>query len=499
MVLKLRPEDELPPHDLDAERAVLGSCIIYPELLTQLELTTADFFGEAHRAVWRELQYLAAEGLQVDEIHLRDRLREVGKLQLVTDDGLLGLTDGIPSKEPPADILRRLSRQRSLRSLGTQVAAAGVAGDFPAADTAIRAAKDAVDAATRPKAPLVEWRSTMDVFQPLPPVPWRVRGLQLCPGRPSVLAGYGSSAKTLSAQALALAVAAGEPAWGFFEAEPGAVRHLDYEQGWRATARRYQRLAYGHRLDPRSLSDRLHVAVFPQVFLDSPDAVDAYSKICDGVTLVLLDALRGATPTQDENDSRIRGCLDNLSRVSEKTGCMFLVIHHGRKSPAGGPGDHREGLRGSSGIFDAAGCVFTIQAGKTPSDPRLVHQAKTPAEAEGGPVEDFLLRVEDTPGPMGTAQGVRVLREAISQPDTIAANKAALDAHSYRLVDAVTRHPGKSREVVISMAGINKAIATTLLDELERIGVLRSEQGPRKARLMYPVGRSQRRPGDPPE
>lgn len=499
MVVKLHPEAELPPHDLDAERAVLGSCIIYPELLTQLELTTADFFGEVHRIVWRELQYLAAEGLPVDTLHLRDRLRELGKLQVVTEDGLLALTDGIPTREPPVDILRKLSRQRALRSLGGQVSAAGAAGDFSAADAALRAAKSAVDEATRPKVPLVEWRSTFDVFQPLPPVPWRVRGLQLCPGRPAVLAGYGSSAKTLSAQALALAVAAGEPAWGFFETHPGIVRHLDYEQGWRATARRYQRLAFGHRMDTGMFGDRLQVAVFPQVFLDSVDAVDAYAKICDGVSLVLLDALRGATPTQDENDSRIRSCIDNLSRVSEKTGCMFLVIHHGRKSQAGVVGDHREGLRGSSGIFDAAGCVFTIQAGKTPTDPRLVHQAKTPAEAEGGPVEDFLLRVEDVAGPLGVAQGVRVLRDPISKPDTIAANKATLDAHSYRLVEAITRHPGKSREVVISMAGINKAIATTLLDELERTGVLKSEAGPRKARLMYLAAGSQRRPSEHPE
>jgi hypothetical protein len=498
MAVRLHTEGELPPHDLEAEKQVLGACLMRPELLRDLDVTTADFFGEAHRIVWRELQTLAAEGEPIDTLHLRARLVHVGKLAIVGDDYLVGLTDTIPVS-PPIDILRKLSRQRALRALGGQVSAAGAAGDFTAADTAIRAAKSAVDEATRPKAPLIEWRSTMDVFQPLPPVAWRVRGLQMCPGRPSMLAGYGASAKTLSAQALALAVASGTPAWDFFETAPGRVRHLDYEQGWRATARRYQRLAYGHRIEPGSLGDRLHVAVFPQVFLDSPDAVDAYSKLCDGVTLVILDALRGATPTQDENDSRIRGCIDNLSRVSEKTGCMFLVIHHGRKTQVGGAGDHREGLRGSSGIFDACGCVFTIAAGKGPSEPRLVHQSKPPAEAEGGPVEDFLLRVEDVHGPMGPAQGVRVLREPITKPDTIAANKAALDGHSYRLVEAVTRHPGKSREVVISMAGINKAIATTLLDELERSGVLRSSAGPRNARLMYPANRSQRGLGESPD
>lgn len=343
----------------------------------------------------------------------------------------------------------------------------------------------ALETARKRSSGAVEWRSTVEIFQELPPVKWRVRGLQICPGRPAMLAGYGASAKTLSAQALALAVASGTPAWGFFETTAGQVRHLDFEQGWHATARRYQRLAYGHRVDPRALGDRLRLAIFPQVFLDAPNATDVYAKLCDGVDLVVLDALRGATPTQDENDSRIRPCLDNLSRVSEKTGTAFLVLHHARKQQQGGSGDPRELLRGSSAIFDGCGCIFTVTAGKDKNEPRRVQQAKPPAEAEGAPVEDFSLLVDDVPGPGNPAMGVRVTYAPIREPDGVAQKIAAYDARKAEILDVVRRQPGLTKNAIVDRAGISKSTGLTILDELERAGAVRFKPGANGAQLVH--------------
>ena len=107
---------------------------------------------------------------------------------------------------------------------------------------------------------------------------------------------------------------------------------------------------------------------------------------------MLLDALRGATPGEDENDSKIRACLDILARVSEKTGATFAVDHHAGK-PKDNHSDPRMVLRGSSSIFDACGCVLVLSGEK--NEPRLVQQVKAPAEAEGSAVDDFRLRIED--------------------------------------------------------------------------------------------------------
>lgn len=54
--------------------------------------------------------------------------------------------------------------------------------------------------------PPFDWIGVDRIFEPLAPTPWVVPGLQLGPGRPTLLVGYGSSGKTITAQSLALSV-----------------------------------------------------------------------------------------------------------------------------------------------------------------------------------------------------------------------------------------------------------------------------------------------------
>lgn len=479
MVLRIPPEEH-PQYDLDVERSVLGSCLIYPELLHTLEVTTSDFFGEAHRSLWREMQYLAAEGEPVDQIHLATRLQEIGKLPFVGGhDYLLDLTEGrIPVRSPPVDLLKRYAKRRVLRELGRRLALAGSIDDDEAAERALRDAHETLDARSK-RAPTWELRSTAEIFAPLPPVAWRVRGLQICPGRPCILGGYGASAKTLSAQQLALAVASGTAVWGFFDVEDAArVIHLDYEQGFPATAQRYQRLAFGHHIDPRSLSDRLQLGVFPDVYLDQPGAYNAYAKLVDGVGLVVLDALRGATPNSDENDSSIRVCIDNLTRVSEVTGCAFVLLHHARKKQQNGTADAREGLRGSAAIFDGGGAVYELSPGKDKNDPKCVRQTKSAAEATGRLVDDFMLDVLDIPAPGNPEAGVRVTHKLIEKPDHAAEAMGRDQARKMQLYELIKRNPGQSKSAItrifLSSSKGNKSLVFDLLVELHRDRRIRS-------------------------
>jgi hypothetical protein len=323
---------------------------------------------------------------------------------------------------------------------------------------------------------IVEWRTTEQIFEPLPPVRWAIRGLKMPPGRPSIWGGYGASAKTISMQALLLACASGTPAFGYFDTEPMKVLHFDYEQGWHATARRYQRLAIGHGIRREALENRLQVTIFPKVRLDDPNAVDVYAKLCDGAGLAVIDALRGSMPTQDENDSRIREHIDKLTHISERTGCAFVLLHHAAK-PKESHADKRMVLRGSAAIFDAAGPVFVAVAGKSKDDPRTVSQEKMAAEAEGLPVEDFHLVVEDVPGPGNPTAGVRVLHRAITEPDEIAANSAQLDSRTSKVIDVVRRYPGESKSKIVARAGITKSTGLDIIRDLERAGRVRVEPG----------------------
>lgn len=252
---------------------------------------------------------------------------------------------------------------------------------------------------------------TAEIFAPLPPTQWACEPLGWCPGRPTMIAGYGYSGKTLAAQCAALQLAAGRSIWGtgrgdgFAIAAPSRVLHLDYEQGRTATLRRYQRLAVGLGVGVEDLDGRLDVVSLASVKLNDRDAFDVFARECAGYGVVFLDAFRGAVPGVDENESKVRDFLDVLTRVSDATGSTFVVIHHAGKSKQE---DGRMVLRGSSAIFDACGSVLTLAGSEERGAPKEARQVKHSAEADRGPIEPFGLLILGEPSRPGAPAWVRV-------------------------------------------------------------------------------------------
>lgn len=244
--------------------------------------------------------------------------------------------------------------------------------------------------------PRVEWIKGADIFGDLPKIEWVVPGLYLCRGRPCELVGFGYSGKTVAAMDLALSVAAGRPVWGQFQVKQGKAMHIDHEQGRYATQRRYKRLAYAAQITPHDVGDRLRFCALPDIRLTDSEAEGWLLKECEGSDVCVIDSLRATLLGIDENDSAVRAYIDKLLRVSENTGCVFILIHHsgkGRKE-----GDQREGGRGSSAIYDAAGTVIKLDPEKHGEDEVTISKAvmtKAAAEASGSAVSPFWLRIED--------------------------------------------------------------------------------------------------------
>src|SRR5438552_12713273 len=91
----------VPPHDLGAERAVVGGILLENSALnvvTELQLAASDFYKDAHGLMFEAMLELFAEGQPVDTITVRERLVTAGKLQRAGgDEYLLALTDTIPT------------------------------------------------------------------------------------------------------------------------------------------------------------------------------------------------------------------------------------------------------------------------------------------------------------------------------------------------------------------------------------------------------------------
>lgn len=266
--------------------------------------------------------------------------------------------------------------------------------DAPDAPRSLR--QEPRTAAVQVALPSVEspWRSldASAIFARLEPVNYLLEPLDLCPGAPALVAGYGFSGKTVALQAAAIAIAANQPVWGTFKARHGRVLHIDYEQGAHLTRSRYQRIAAAMMVTPDELAGRLELVSLPQLYLDNPANEASLTDKVRGFDLAIVDSLRAAGPTLEENDSTVRALLDMLTRISERTGCCFVVIHHARKPMKDGAGGGAKmAIRGSGAIFDACSSVLILEAEKG-QPTRCTHEK---ARTSGVCADDFILRIED--------------------------------------------------------------------------------------------------------
>lgn len=118
---------QIPPHNLDAERTVLGCCLL--ETLSLLEviqiIKPGDFFHPPHIHIFNAMLELQQMGLNVDYVTLGDRLMSTGKIvEAGGPDYLVGLTNVVPtvrSANQYATIVRDKSTLRKVLKVGYQI------------------------------------------------------------------------------------------------------------------------------------------------------------------------------------------------------------------------------------------------------------------------------------------------------------------------------------------------------------------------------------------
>ena len=94
-----KAEAKVYPHNLDAERAVLGGVMIEPDALMRLEKVVAsgDFYREAHRKIYVAILELRRTGQPLDLVTLSDRLGRKKQLEEVGGMAYLSsLPDAVP-------------------------------------------------------------------------------------------------------------------------------------------------------------------------------------------------------------------------------------------------------------------------------------------------------------------------------------------------------------------------------------------------------------------
>jgi replicative DNA helicase len=163
------PHERTLPHNLDAERSVLGAVLLDNEAFnTAIAIITPEaFFRDAHRRIFERMVQLTERRSAIDFVTLREELGKAGELEEVGGAGYLAsLVDGVPratNVEYYARIVREKAILRSLIYAANQIVGNAYEADQDAdlilddAESAIFAvAEDRVKAGFVPMRQLVQ-------------------------------------------------------------------------------------------------------------------------------------------------------------------------------------------------------------------------------------------------------------------------------------------------------------------------------------------------------
>jgi replicative DNA helicase len=128
---RLRPvpePDRQPPHNLEAEEAVLGAILTAGRLLVEVAavLEEADFYRPAHRAIWRAMLRLADRGQPTDPVTVLGELDHAGELADVGGGPFLHtLVQAVPTVANAAHyagLVAETAQRRRVIDLGIRLA-----------------------------------------------------------------------------------------------------------------------------------------------------------------------------------------------------------------------------------------------------------------------------------------------------------------------------------------------------------------------------------------
>jgi replicative DNA helicase len=125
----------IPPNDIDAEQAVVGSLMLAPAVIAEVSavMDPADHYRPTHETIHRTILDLHAQGMPADPITLGHRLERLGELNRVGGKAYLHtLVQAVPTTANAAyyaEIVHDLARRRHSIEAGTRIVQAGMAPD----------------------------------------------------------------------------------------------------------------------------------------------------------------------------------------------------------------------------------------------------------------------------------------------------------------------------------------------------------------------------------
>ncbi len=147
------PADRLPPQHLEAERGVLGSCLldnqVIDDIMEQMNLQPNDFYRDAHESTWGHILKLWNAGTPIDGQTISESLQRAGIYRrLGGDEFLESLVNSVPHAANGlyhAHIVRQKSINRKLMEAANTIITNGYSNQYTAGELLAMAEQNIFD------------------------------------------------------------------------------------------------------------------------------------------------------------------------------------------------------------------------------------------------------------------------------------------------------------------------------------------------------------------
>jgi len=234
---KSAPGGKLPPHDIDAEEAVIGSLLIDGTAIYTIStfLQQQDFYSERNLLIYGACQALSQRTEAINQITVAQELARQDKLEACGGAAYLShLISIVPTSldiEHYAQIVSRLSVMRRLIDVSNQIAAIGYKAD-PDVDASLNRAEDILFGLRRRQSPqdFTHIRQVLDKYFETAPSP--VEELERPGPIPYVLSTFTKLDEFLGGfQRSDLIIVAGRPSMGKTSLALSIARNAAMKQG----------------------------------------------------------------------------------------------------------------------------------------------------------------------------------------------------------------------------------------------------------------------------
>ncbi len=133
--------EKIPPHNLEAEQAVLGGLMLSPEAWDEIadQIVDSDFYKPAHKKIFSTLKELTKKGQSTDllvvsnELKTTNEMNSIGGIQYLTE--IIDNTPSITHIKEYANIIKEKSLVRMMIKSASEIVETGYTGDFEDVET----------------------------------------------------------------------------------------------------------------------------------------------------------------------------------------------------------------------------------------------------------------------------------------------------------------------------------------------------------------------------